>query len=385
MLDKKVDFFICYETTTGKSYAEHFKKAVEKLPYKFKVFLAASSILSGNKGKDEIEKALQQCKFFIVIITASTVFSEEVKKEIKKAKKKLTKSIIYAWFKGVTLDDVLELGLGDIQHPPDAEFETKEELANIVILEVRKILKSEEIGIKAEKDPEEISRRGYILYTIFNFHDAIKEFDKALSIDPNHVKSLIGKGNALVKLNKEQEALKLFNKAIELDSNNAYAQVCLGGVFYRTKRYKESLDAYEEAIRIKPDYHLAWNGKGSTLFQLKQYKEALDAYNEAIRLSPTYFWPWVGKGNVYFIYGIIDESKDIEAIIAYKKVTEIKTDFPGAWWRLARIYARKGDKGNMLFNLKKAVELDPKLKAEAKITEEFRNYWDDPDFKKIVN
>jgi len=384
MSEKNCDVFICYETTTGKSFAEHLQTALERHPRKFEVFLAAKTIPTGKHGQNEIDKALNQCKFFIVIITSLTIFSDEVKKEIKKAKD-LNKIIIYNWFKGLTSDDLSELGLKDLQHPPEAEFETKEELANKVILDIRKTLESEEKGIKTEKDPEEISKRGYLLYTIYKFEDAIKEFDRALTIGPNHVKSLIGKGNTLVKLNNEADAFELFNKAIRIDAQNAYAWICIGGVYYRTRRYKEALTAYEEAIKIKLDYHLAWNGKGSALYQLKKYPEALVAYEEAIRLSPTYFWPWVGKGNVYYEYGKTDSSKYDDAIVAYEKVAELKPDFPGAYWRLARIYAIKKIKNDTLHYLQIAVKLNPDYKKGAKEDRLFEWLWGDSDFQKIVS
>jgi hypothetical protein len=38
----------------------------------------------------------------------------------------------------------------------------------------------------------------------------------------------------------------------------------------------------------------------------------------------------------------------------------------------------------MLKSLKKAIELNPQFKEQAKKDNDFKEYWDDPDFKKLV-
>lgn len=49
---------------------------------------------------------------------------------------------------------------------------------------------------------------------------AIEYYDKALSIDPNEMSSLIGKGIALNNLSKPEEALIYFEKSKLIDSKN---------------------------------------------------------------------------------------------------------------------------------------------------------------------
>ena len=38
----------------------------------------------------------------------------------------------------------------------------------------------------------------------------------------------------------------------------------------------------------------------------------------------------------------------------------------------------------MLIALKKAIELNPQFKMDAPKDQDFKDYWDDPDFKKIT-
>jgi len=78
--NKKYDVFISYETTTGKTYAENLKEALEKK--KYKVFLASDELRAGKEWKKEILSALESCKYFIIIITTLAPESDWVKKRM---------------------------------------------------------------------------------------------------------------------------------------------------------------------------------------------------------------------------------------------------------------------------------------------------------------
>jgi tetratricopeptide (TPR) repeat protein len=45
------------------------------------------------------------------------------------------------------------------------------------------------------------------------FDEAIKAYDKAIEIDPQHSNAWYNKGLALTKLNRSNEAIKAFDKA----------------------------------------------------------------------------------------------------------------------------------------------------------------------------
>ena len=63
----------------------------------------------------------------------------------------------------------------------------------------------------------------------------------------------------------------------------------------------------------------------------------------------------------------------------------MKPDLAEAWYNKAWSYSLKGDKENALKNLSKAIDLDAKYKEMAKRDEDFKNLWDDEDFKRIVS
>ena len=75
----KYDIFISYEGTTGESFADHLKIALERRKgYNHEVFLANETLTAGDKWGDEIDSALNSCKFLIVVITSMAMDSDWV-------------------------------------------------------------------------------------------------------------------------------------------------------------------------------------------------------------------------------------------------------------------------------------------------------------------
>ena len=153
-----------------------------------------------------------------------------------------------------------------------------------------------------------------------------------------------------------------------------------GDYHYRRGEYELALKAMDKAIELKPDYATAWYNRGVTLGNLGRYEEALKAYDKAIELKPDYAAAWNNRGVALGKLG-----RHEEALKAYDKAIELKPDFTSPWYNKACSYSRKGDKENALKNLSKAIDLDAKSKEEAKGDEDFKNLWDDEDFRRIVS
>ncbi len=63
------------------------------------------------------------------------------------------------------------------------------------------------------------NNKGFILYEMGKYEEAIQAYDKAIEIDPNYLLVWNNKGIALEKLGRYDEAAECYNKAKELESN----------------------------------------------------------------------------------------------------------------------------------------------------------------------
>lgn len=127
----EMEVFISYETTTGQSYASNLKRSLEKVS--ISAFVANEDILKGTSDRQAIDNAINDCTYFIVIMTYPAILSKEVEREVELATK-LGKHIIPCKPQTVyrALTNTLPL-MGGLQQ---FDFESKEHLADQVVTEI---------------------------------------------------------------------------------------------------------------------------------------------------------------------------------------------------------------------------------------------------------
>jgi len=151
-----------------------------------------------------------------------------------------------------------------------------------------------------------------------------------------------------------------------------------------SEEVKQKLDKYARRIELleevgvqpKPEDYF---NRGIHLYYKGKYELALKAFEKAIELKPDYAKAWYSKGVILGKLGRREEE-----LKAYEKAIELKPDYAEAWYNKACMYSLRGDKENALKNLSKAIELNSEDKEKAKKDEDFKNLWDDKDFKKLV-
>lgn len=89
---------------------------------------------------------------------------------------------------------------------------------------------------------------------------------------------------------------------------------------------------------------------------------------------------WHGKGKDLF-----DKHKYEDARKAFRKAIEINPNIAEAYFSLACTEALKGEKGEVLSQLARAVEMAPEFKERAKSHSAFKKYRGDGDFEKLIH
>ena len=93
-------------------------------------------------------------------------------------------------------------------------------------------------------------------------------------------------GNALKDQGKLDEAIKAYNKALSIKHDYADAYNNMGNTLKEQGKLEESIDAYNKALSIKPDYAEAYNNMGIVLQDQGKLEEAIEAYNKALYIKP---------------------------------------------------------------------------------------------------
>jgi tetratricopeptide (TPR) repeat protein len=109
-------------------------------------------------------------------------------------------------------------------------------------------------------------------------------FEKALSVDPHHVKSLVNLSRVLIDQNRVDDAVVKLTQAADIDPNSGEVQRLLGRAYCADGKTEEGVDAYRRAIAL--DARDAWsmNNLGLVFFEQGRIADALPLLAKAVEL-----------------------------------------------------------------------------------------------------
>ncbi|MCX6152768.1 MAG: tetratricopeptide repeat protein [Candidatus Kapabacteria bacterium] len=215
---------------------------------------------------------------------------------------------------------------------------------------------------------------------------AVINYDKAIKYSSNWIMPLNNKGFDLNELGKYEEAIKCFEKVIELDSNDLDPWTGIGNALEGLGKNEEAVEYYNRAIFLKPDFIQAIDYKVTVLNKLGRTKEANECFEKIMTIKPEDTYSNIKKGKILGKIGRTKEANECfeEALKVFNKDIDVKPDNSSVWYDKSCIQSLMKNKKEMLISLKKAIELGTNWKEKAKTDDDFKDYWQDSDFKKLV-
>ncbi len=131
---------------------------------------------------------------------------------------------------------------------------------------------------RLQKRLEEVEAVAPSTQTATNGH---KQIVVPAAMNPQ-VTTLLGKGQALLNLEKPDEALNHFEQALQIDSKNIEAWIKKGTALERLQRVDEAIEAYDQAIAVDGSTATAYLFKAGVYNRQKKYAEALQCYEKAL-------------------------------------------------------------------------------------------------------
>jgi len=146
-------------------------------------------------------------------------------------------------------------------------------------------------GDKIEENAREnlavtYNNRGTAYYKLNRHEEAIRDYSKAIELDPKDAGAYYNRGTAFSKLSKHEDAIKDFNKAIELNPEYAESYYNRGNTHFKLNKHEEAIEDYNKAIELNPKSDLAYNNRGLAYSELNRYEDAIKDFNKAIELNP---------------------------------------------------------------------------------------------------
>ena len=131
------------------------------------------------------------------------------------------------------------------------------------------------IAQEAQKEPETEYIQGKIDLVDEQWEDALKHFDRVISLDSNYFKAWHYRCFALGELSRYEEAIVCYDKVLEINPKYEPAWYNKGILLRRLGRYKEAIVCYDKALEINPKDESAKSNRNLALMRLGRVKVAL--------------------------------------------------------------------------------------------------------------
>jgi tetratricopeptide (TPR) repeat protein len=117
---------------------------------------------------------------------------------------------------------------------------------------------------------------------------ADKDFDLAISLDPDDKYSYANKGAIGIMKKDYKGAIKYYSKAISIDPAYFLAYTNRATAYCGAGDYAKSIMDSEKAIKLHPDNPVAYDSMAIAKFKLKDYKGCIAATDACIKLDPKF-------------------------------------------------------------------------------------------------
>jgi tetratricopeptide (TPR) repeat protein len=113
-----------------------------------------------------------------------------------------------------------------------------------------------------------------------------RAFEAALSVDPQHVKSLLNLSRVFIEQQRHADAIDRLTRAADIDPESIQVHRLLGRTYHTEGKTGEAEDAYRRAIEVNELDAWSMNNLGLLLFETKRAEEALPLLYRAVELKP---------------------------------------------------------------------------------------------------
>ena len=166
----------------------------------------------------------------------------------------------------------------------------------------------------------------------------------------------VAKGDDFLESGQLDEAIREYNKAVNLDPKLALAYAGRGEAYRREGQYDTAITDATKAAALDPRPAFAYAVRGEAYRQKRDYDAAIADLSKAIELDRKAVAPFNNRGAAYAAKGQYDA-----AIADLNRAIELDAKSAPTYANRAAVYLNKNAYDLALADASKAIELDPKL------------------------
>ncbi len=135
---------------------------------------------------------------------------------------------------------------------------------------------------------DQLSKTGWALFRAGNTPGAMREFREALSINPEHIDSLIGISQCHINRREFEAGDAVATTLLSVAPNMPQSHRIKSELLRLRRRRREARSHAEEAVRLDPDDPVSHHFLAVVLFDLKKHAQALKVIEQGRAVAPWY-------------------------------------------------------------------------------------------------
>ena len=127
------------------------------------------------------------------------------------------------------------------------------------------------------------------------YNNAIKDFSRALAINPNYIDALINRGSAYSQLGRFNDALIDFNHALKFENKDHELYNKRGEVYIQNNMYDQAIKDFTAAVVLNPMFSDAYLNRGRAYSEKGMPDEAMTDFNHAIEADSGHSFGFIDR------------------------------------------------------------------------------------------
>lgn len=196
---------------------------------------------------------------------------------------------------------------------------------------------------------------GIIAHQRKNYDEALNNYQKVLTLNPNHAESLYRIGLIYNSKGKLDEAVDYFCQSLISNPKHINSLYHLGLIYQNNKQLDKAIEFYEKALSIKKEFPLCLYQLGIIHLNNRSFDKAIELFEKALSLAPNHLDSIVHLSIAY------QHADELNKAVAYaRKALKIIPTHPLCLNNLGKVFMklRKLKKAEQCF--RRALAITPK-------------------------
>ena len=208
-------------------------------------------------------------------------------------------------------------------------------------------------------------------YYRWDWTEAEREFERALSLNPNLVEARFEYAWYLASMGRFAQAITEAGRAVERDPLSVSANLALGSVYAASRRNGQAATQFRRTIELEPNDPRAYEFLAGAYMRTGNYDEGVRTYQKAMTLSGARPEKVAALGRAYHLEG-------------YRGFLKKRLEGMSNPYSAAIVYAELGEKDHALENLEMAYRRHSWAMVQLKVITAWDPLRSDPRFQDIL-